>query len=525
MTDRFEKQGVLAHLPPLRRRQFLAGAAALSALGAAGVPLRAGAAPSGNLRVMANANPSSLDPATGGAGSDHVFLYCFYDTLVDWDFATLAPQPGLAESWEFTDPQTLVFKLREGVSFHDGTPFDAAAVVFNLERNRSAALSNIKKDLGSVESVEATGAHEVTLRLSAPDTALPLILSDRAGMMISPAALGNDPEAKVDREPVGTGPWKFTGWTDGEKVTGEANPDHWRDGIPKVESIELQIIPERATALRAAQSGQADIAYQIAEQQKVLIERMPTLALAFGPTLYVYQLYLNASRGPLSDPRIRKAMTMAIDRDAWVKATQAGVGEPAHMNLPKAHWAWSEAAAKHTQYDLDMARSLMKEAGVEGGFELDFRGYTDQASVQRSEVMLEQLGKLNITGRFTNGTIAETSSRFFSAEKAGDVLLSAWTGRPDPSLTYSLLYSESSYYNPGRVAPPEGFEAAMADSRASADQAKRAEALGRAQELVMDAALTIPLSIRYEVDALSTKVQGYSANLLGKPKFLHVGLG
>ena len=512
MTDRSMTQGVLARLPQLRRRQFLAGAAALSALGAAGVPLRAGAAPSGHLRVVANANPSSLDPATGGAGSDHVFLYCFYDTLVDWDFATLAPQPGLAESWEFTDPQTLVFKLREGVTFHDGTPFDAEAVAFNLKRNRTAELSNIKNDLVNVETVEATGTHEVTLKLSAPDTALPLILSDRAGMMVS-------------RAPLGTGPWTFTAWTDGDKVTGAANPDHWRDGIPKVESIELQIIPERATALRAAQSGQADIAYQISEQQKVLIEKMPTLELAFGPTLYVYQLYLNASRGPLSDPRVRKAMTLAVDREDWVKATQAGVGEPARMFLPQAHWAWSEAAAKHTQHDLDRAKALMKEAGVEGGFELDFRGYTDQASVQRSEVILQQLGKLGITGRFTNGTIAETSSRFFSAEKAGDVLLSAWTGRPDPSLTYSLLYSESSYYNPGRVAPPEGFEEAMAASRATADQAQRAEALGRAQELVMDAALTVPLSIRYEVDALSTKVQGFEANLLGKPKFLHVGLG
>ena len=105
-----------------------------------------------------------------------------YDTLAEWDFETLKPRPGLAESWSFTDPNTFVLNIRPGVTFHDGTPLDAEAVKFNLERNKSDQKSNIKADLASMASAEVTGPMQVTLKLSTPDAALPGILSDRAGM-------------------------------------------------------------------------------------------------------------------------------------------------------------------------------------------------------------------------------------------------------------------------------------------------------------------------------------------------------
>lgn len=491
----------------------------------AGMPLIAQAAGDNVLRVRANANPSSLDPATGGSGSDHVFLYNFYDTLIDWEPATLAPKAGLATEWSFPDAKTLVLKLQDGVTFHDGSAFDAAAVKFNLDRNRTAAISNIKQDLASIASVEATDALTVTITLSAPDTALPLILSDRAGMMVSPTALGNDPEATIDRAPVGTGPWAFATWTDADKVTGTKFAAYRMNGVPATDGIEMLIIPEDATGLRAVQSGQVHIAYQLSEQQKVLIDKTPSITLVSGPTLYINQLYVNSSRGPLADVRVRRALSMAIDREAFVAATQANVGEPAYMNLPKAHWAWSEAAAKLVFHDIDQAKSLLAEAGFADGFDLDMRGTPDQASVQRQEVVLAQLAQIGVRGRFTNAPIAEAAGRYFGEEKQGDILLSAWTGRPDPSLTYSLLYSAESYYNPGRVTPPEGFDAAIQASRESSAQEDRAAALDTVQQMVMQAMLSIPLSVRYEVDAITAEVQDFGANLLGKPKFRDVKLG
>ncbi len=142
----------------------------------------------GILKIAAPFNPSTLDPITGGTGSDHMLLYPMYDTLVDFEPATLAPKPGLATSWEFPDPKTLVFTLREGVKFHDGEPFDAAAVKAHLDRARTDPRSAVKAELQSIEAVEVLAPNKVALKLSRPDTALPLIMADRAGMIASPKA-------------------------------------------------------------------------------------------------------------------------------------------------------------------------------------------------------------------------------------------------------------------------------------------------------------------------------------------------
>src|SRR3981189_3274789 len=159
------------------RRDFLASAAGLALTGTAsaqGAPKKGG-----TLQVSANANPSTLDPQTGGSGSDHSFLYPIHDTLVDFEPATLKAVPGLAESWSNPDPKTLLLNIRAGVAFHDGTPLDAAAVKFNLDRARTDPRSNIKGDLVTVESVEVTGPQQVAIKLKQPDSALLLILSDR----------------------------------------------------------------------------------------------------------------------------------------------------------------------------------------------------------------------------------------------------------------------------------------------------------------------------------------------------------
>src|SRR3954463_12902020 len=144
---------------------LISGALAGTALGgnafAQATPKRGG-----TLRISAPANPSSLDPATGGAGSDHAFLFTMYDSLTEWDFETLKPKPGLAESWSFTEATALVINIRSGVTFHDGTKLDAEAVKFNLDRAKTDQKSNIKADVATVASVEITGPMQVTLKLN-----------------------------------------------------------------------------------------------------------------------------------------------------------------------------------------------------------------------------------------------------------------------------------------------------------------------------------------------------------------------
>ena len=497
------------------RRDFLASTVGLAIAGGAaaqGAPKKGGV-----LKVSANANPSSLDPQTGGSGSDHSFLYPMFDTLISFEPATLKALPGLAESWSNPDPRTLLLNIRSGVTFHDGTPLDAAAVKFNLDRARTDPRSNIKGDLVTVEGVEVTGPQQVAIKLKQPDSALLLILSDRAGMMSSPKAmqeLGKD----YDRKPVGAGPMKFVSWNDNEKVVYARNDKYWKAGQPYLDGLEMNVIPEINTALRAVVAGQNDFVYFLSPQQKQLIDRAKNLVAVSGPTLYCVILFLNFAKPPLDDLRVRQALNYAIDRDSFAKATMAGLSEVATTVLPKAHWAYDAALENFYKYDPDKARALLAEAGHKDGLELHLIGYTDQRQQQRQEVLQEQLRKVGIKLRFSTFNIPEGSAAFF-AKAEGNGLLSQWTGRPDPSLTFTLLYGKGSYFNSGREEATPEITAALAASRASADLEDRKKAFAVLQRLVLEQALSVPLLFQFELDAHNTKVKGFQPNLLGKPRF------
>jgi peptide/nickel transport system substrate-binding protein len=445
-----------------------------------------------------------------------------YDTLTEWDFETLKPKPGLAESWKFSDPTTLVLNIRPGITFHDGTPLDAEAVKFNLARNKSDQKSNIKADLASMASVEVTGPQQVTLKLSTPDAALPGILSDRAGMMVSPTAAAEG--GTVARKPVGAGAYAFVSWADGEKIVVKRNEKYWKDNRPYPDGIEFSIIPELTTGARSVTAGQNDLIYQLPPRQKAIIERASSIKVFNGPTLYVFQIFLNWAKPPFDNVKVRQAFNFAIDRETFVKAALAGLAEPAYMNLPKAHWAHDKSVAELYPHDPDKARKLLAEAGFKEGTTIDLVGYSDQDSVQREEILIEQFRKAGMNVKFSNAPIAEAAAAFFGTEKRGSGLLAAWTGRPDPSLTYSLMFTKDAYYNGGRAPVPPELEAAIKESRASEDIEVRRKAFATVQRLVMENALVAPLAFQFELVAMNKKVQGYRRNLLGKPKYDDVWL-
>lgn len=510
--------------PGLSRRDILcfAGAATLTAV--QGLPAFAQEAikKGGVLKVAVPSNPSSLDPATGGSGFDHSILWSMYDTLVEWDYETLAPKPGLAK-WSFPEPTRMVLDIEKGVKFHDGTDLDAEAVKFNLDRGRQNERSNIKADLVSIETVEVTGSHQLVLKLKVADASLPAILSDRAGMMASPAsvtALGPD----TNRKPVGAGPWKFVSWTDNEKVVVTRNETYWRPGRPYLDGIEFSIIPEAATALRAVSAGQLDMAYQLPARLKPVIERSRTLQTVAAPTLYCVQLYVNYARGTLANLKVRQAINFAINRETFVRAAMGGLGEVATMSLPKPHWAYDKSVSTLYPHNPEKARALLAEAGFKDGLEVHMGAYNDQDSVQRSEVIQAQLKEVGIRVKFTRGTLPEITAQFFGSEKRFDALLSAWTGRPDPSMTYSALFAEGSYYNAGREADAQ-LTAMLQESRQNEDMTTRAAVFGRIQRFVMENALVVPIAFQYELDAIAPRAKGYKPDLLGKPKFEHMHIG
>jgi len=508
------------------RREWLQllGVSAAGAM-AAGLPFIAGQALAqtrgGTLKIASPHNPTSMDPIAGRHGSDHILLFPVFETLINIDLDTLMPQPGLAESWTTPDPTTLVLNLRRGVTFHDGTRFDAEAARFNLERARTDNRSRVKIDLIFVQSIQVTGEYQVTLKLSEPDVVLLSVLSDRAGMMSAPKAVQEAGE-RYDRMPVGTGPWRMDSWLDAEKITYSRFAGHWNRSAPYIDRLDVSIITEVNTALRTVASKQNDFVFQLAPQQIPIIERSG-LTLARGQTVATYHLYLNYAKPPLDNVKVRLAMCHGIDRDEFNQLTMGGYAEPTIQTLPKSHWAYNTELDGSYQYDPALARRLLAEAGYPNGIDIEMYIYNDQRSQQRGEVLVEQYKRSNIRIQLRAVPGNELGAKFMG-EQLGHAAFSVYTGRTDPSQFFSLMFDPKSFINASRIWGAPELEKAMIECRTTFDREARRKAIGRTLRIIHEHALYVPVILQTDIAAMQPKVKGYKPNILGKPRFENVSL-
>jgi ABC-type transport system substrate-binding protein len=506
------------------RRTFLelsgaAGAAALlptnfsRAEGEAEAPKRGGI-----LRVAHTNNPSSLDPSTGRGGSEHTILWGIYDTLIRFEPKTLTAIPGLARSWSYPDRQSLVLDLETNVLFHDGTAFDAAAVKANFDRMLSNPRATVKADIESLASVEVVNPARVVLHLKYPDSAMPLILSDRAGMMASPEAF-NKFGPDFDRHPVGTGAWQFVSWEDGNKASIRRNEKYWREGRPYLDGIDFRMIVDSNAGLRSVLAGENDVVYRVAAHQIPVAKRSANLEIVVGPTMWVEMVYFNYAHPPMNDLRVRQAINHAIDRNAFTRTILGEIGEVATGLLPQGHWAYAKSVADHYPYpyDPEKAKRLLAEAGFPNGCELVSLSYSDQARMRQSDIIVQMLGQVGIKLRQDNGLMATINARWQSGE--GDFHLSSFTGRPDPTLSYASIFSKDGIFNPSHIELSSELADAIRRSRASTDLAERKAAFEDVQRIERANALFVPLGFLPEVLVHNTRVKGYVGNLIGKPRF------
>lgn len=508
----------------LTRRKWLAfagGAAASTLLPLDAVTTAYAQNQKGVLKVVSPHNPTSMDPMTGRHGNDHILLFPVYETLVNVNLDTLMPEPGLAESWTYADPTTLILELRKDVTFHDGTPFDANAVLFNLERARTDERSRVKIDLVSVESITATGEHQITIKLKEPDAVLLSVLSDRAGMMSSPKAVKEMGES-YDRAAVGTGPWRLTEWRDGERLVYARNENYWKSGQPFLDGIEISVITDSNTGLRSVVARQNHFVMQLAPQQKPLIEAS-RLKVASGPTLATFHFYLNFSKPPCDNKNVRLALCHAVDREAFNELTMAGLGAPTVQTLPSSHWAYNPELEGTYKYDPELAIKLLAEAGHPDGVDVEMFVPNTQAFQQKGEVLVEQLKKAKINLILRSVPTNELGAKFMG-ERLGNAALSIYSGRTDPSQFFSLMFDPESFINASRMWGAPELEQAMADCRSNLDIETRKKAIQRALKIINENALYVPLVLQVELNALTPEVEGYKPSILGKPRFESVQL-
>lgn len=470
------------------------------------------------LNVAAASDASSLDPVRGSAGTDHVLLYPLYDTLVSFNDG-LEAEPGLAESWEQKSPTELTLKLREGVTFHDGEPFNAEAVIYNIGRAQGEG-SNIQADLASVKSVKADDEYTVTFELSAPDASLLLVLADRAGMMVSPKS-AEAADGDLSTKPVGAGGWEFVEWKRGNVLKVKKYADYWDKDAERVAGINFNIIPEPKTRVTSLKSGQQDVAMDLSPSDADGLEKSSDVTLDESPRVNIHQVYLNKASEELSDPNVRKALSMAIDREALLKSAYFGRGTVADGALPADYWAGPPASVKST-YDPDAAKKMLAEAG-KTNLEFDMVANADSATTRVAEILKEQWGEVGVTINIRPMEIVQATNEYFTDKKA-PALLSQWTGRPDPALTYRLMFSADGFFNTSDEWTP-GLEKALEESDVSSEQEARKPGLDKAAEAVFADTSFFPLVFGDALTGLSNDVKGYEGNLLGKPKFIGVTLG
>src|SRR5664279_4357465 len=349
-----------------------------------------------NVLIMARATDATgLDPHTQTAFASFRLLELIYEPLVNLA-ANLKLVPALAESWEFsTDGLTLTMHLRQGVKFHDGSPFSSADVVASFtrildEKTAAAARANFT----SISSMDTPDDHTVVFHLSQPDAPM-LTAMASVNASIVPAAMAQSGD--FTSKAIGTGPFMLTNWTPDQSTTLTANKDWW-NGAPGVDGIEIRIIPDETSILAALRAGTIDFAQLNDPTVATLLNNDPTVQLNRVTSLSYNVLQLNPSRTPMDKLEVRQAISCAIDRQQVLDSAALGDGKVTGPLTAPAYQIPTDQLFCYTK-DLAKAKQLMQTAGMSNGFTLGMIAATGEppTAVAEAQNIQSQLADINIT--------------------------------------------------------------------------------------------------------------------------------
>lgn len=343
------------------------------------------------LVVAVSTEPPSLDPTTHAAAVIDLLLHHnLYENLVQVDSkGELHGQ--LAQSWEVTpDGLAYTFHLRAGVRFHDGTPCNAEAVRESFLRLLDPATAVPHPEyFGNITQVEAPDTLTVRFVLKEPDPAfLPTLALGDA--VVTPVS------ADLSTRPVGTGPFRFSKWRPGDRLTLERNSDYYLPGIPKLDRVEFRFIPDPAAQLAALKAGDVDLVVDVAPEIATTLEENPGFRVVSGPMNLVQILAVNNARAPFSDLRVRQALAYAVDREEIIRLVSFGFGTPIGSHIPTATPFYADMTWVYP-HDLDQARKLLQDAGYPNGFSTTLTLPENYAfHVRTGEVIAGQLSRVGI---------------------------------------------------------------------------------------------------------------------------------
>lgn len=464
------------------------------------------------VRIAQSLTHNTLNPAEATGLADASVMRVMYEGLLGFnENSELVPE--LATSWDVNDDATVLdFTLREGVTFHDGTPFDAEAAKayydWVLDPDSSGARG--RSLLSDISSIEVTGPHALRITLKQPNGAFLFNLATSGARIASPASIEEYGD-QIGRHPVGTGPFQFVSWEDGQSITVEAYEGYW-GGAPNVDQIEFLEVNNAATRVAMLQSGEVQFSEDLPPQLIEAVDADPNLEVVASQSTTARILQLNTQHPPFDDVRVRQALNYAVDKDQLVNVVFRGYASPLRSPMPDPVFGF--AAQEPYTYDPERAKELLAEAGYPDGFEmkvLTFTGDEYRTAGQVLQQMFAQIGVTLTLDQQERGALVDQIFKPLEENPTEAALVGASTPTGDADRWLTVSFSRNSWppasNNWSFYDNPE-IDSILQEARATSDQDKRAELYAQAQQIIWEDAPWVFLYSANNIAGMSTNLSG-----------------
>lgn len=476
----------------------------------------------GTLKVGMQADPTALDPHTQSLTAIWHVVEHIYDTLVEVD-PSLSPIPSLAASWDISaDGTEYTFHLQEGVLFHDGSSLKASDVVYTFTRvldpaTASTSTSNLIGVVGATEfnggtadtvtGLQAPDDATVVITLKAPDASFLTVLADISMVIYSQAfveANNND----VSQVAMGTGPFAFDEYIPNTSIKLTKFADHWREGLPYLDGIEMIIAPEDTARTTSLIQGATDFIEYAPLRDVDSLQGNADVTLAGNSNTNIRFVVFNLDVEPFNNPLVRQAIAKVVDRAPMMEAAIFGHGTPVATIFPPDFWA--VIPAEVTEPDIEGAKALLAEAGLADGFKTKITSWSQYSFLSSAATVLqEQLKSIGIDAELNlveNATMI--ADVHVPASKNFEIGVTGTSAYVDPG---PLLQSN---FGTAQDSNTSGYSNADVDAWITAaaietDQAKRAELYMQAQTQILADLPWVCLFVANQYEAMKTNVKGY----------------
>jgi peptide/nickel transport system substrate-binding protein len=476
--------------------------------------------PAGTLVVGVMEEVTTMDPAIDYTFGSGPLFRAVYERLVTFNSVSGQIEPQLAVSWNVSeDGMIYTFRLRESVTFHDGAPFNAAAVKTAYDRVMAINEGPAWMLTTYVESIDVVDDMTVRITLKTPFVPFLRVLSSYWGMCIpSPAAIAQNDGGDMAKgwfrnHMVGTGPYRLVEWVEGQQMVFDRFAGYWGGGGGNnVDHIVLHKVLDTTTMALLLERGDLDIAYGIPLEELTSLNGKPDIVVGAYDTFTTNMIAMNTTKGPLSDVRVRRALSYSFDYESAMEVF-AGYTAPLVGQVPSGMPGHDDALPQYL-FSLDMARQLLAEAGYANGFTLEYTWVTEEPEGRRVGVLWQDtLRQLDIDLKITEVTVAGHWDRISDPALTPDLANYRWgIDYPDASSILVPLYH-------GDYAPPVGYNISrfsdprvndlLAASEKESDEAKRLLLISEVQALLLNDATNIWITAVPVTVCMRSNVHGY----------------